>query len=672
MKVIKWVLIGVVGLVVLIIAALLIIPMFIDVQKYKPEIEKQVAAATGRPFSIGGELKLSLFPWAGLAFSDLHLGNPPGFKEKDMLSVKSFDAQVKLMPLLSKEIQVKRFVIEGPRIALERNKNGKGNWEGMGKPAAQPPAKPQEKKPPEKGPLGELPIKSLEVGEMAIRNGNVLWIDGTTGERKEIKDLGLELKDVSLDRAIRFVLTAVLDGKPLQVEGSVGPLGKDLGMGTVPLDVSIKAVKELSVSLKGKLANVVVQPQFDLALDVAPFSPRKLMSALGQTFPVATSDPNALSQMGLKCKVKGNPKSAAVSDGTMELDQSKITFNATAKDFSKPDLTFKVNLDQIDVDRYLPPPSEKKTAEQKPAPTPAQKKKTDYTPLRKMVLDGEVRVAKMKVMGAQAQDILMKVRAKDGIIHVDPFSLKAYEGTVKMKETVDVRTDKPKTNVDLDMAGVKVRPLLNDVMKKDVLEGSTQAKMTLKMEGDEAESIKRTLNGNGDLRFTDGAVIGIDLASMVRNVKASFGLGEKPAERPKTDFSELAVPFTIKDGLFQTPGTSMASPLLRVQAAGKADLVKETLDFRVEPKVVGTLKGQADTKERSGILVPVLVTGTFSSPKFAPDLKGMLEQKLKEGVPSPEGIKDMIKGGESTQEGAAPTAPQDKVKDLLKGLPFKR
>ena len=52
-KAVKWVIIIVGGLIILLIAALLVIPLFWDVQKYKPEIEKRVADATGRPFSIG-------------------------------------------------------------------------------------------------------------------------------------------------------------------------------------------------------------------------------------------------------------------------------------------------------------------------------------------------------------------------------------------------------------------------------------------------------------------------------------------------------------------------------------------------------------------------------------------------------------------------------------------
>ena len=145
-KVIKWTSIGVGILVLLVIAALLIVPMFVDIQKYKPEIEKRVSDAVGRPFTIGGELKLSLFPWAGIAFTDLHLGNPAGFEEKDFVSVNSFDVKVKLIPLLSKDIQVERFVLTGPRIALIKSKAGRGNWEDIGKPSKKVPAKDREKK----------------------------------------------------------------------------------------------------------------------------------------------------------------------------------------------------------------------------------------------------------------------------------------------------------------------------------------------------------------------------------------------------------------------------------------------------------------------------------------------------------------------------------------------
>ena len=100
----KWLLIIVSVFVVLIIAAVIIIPKFIDVQKYKPVIEQKVAEATGRSFTFGDEIDISVFPWVGVKLTDLHLGSGDGYKETDMVSVKNFEVRLKVMPFLSKII----------------------------------------------------------------------------------------------------------------------------------------------------------------------------------------------------------------------------------------------------------------------------------------------------------------------------------------------------------------------------------------------------------------------------------------------------------------------------------------------------------------------------------------------------------------------------------------
>ena len=99
------------------------------------------------------------------------------------MSVKSFDVRVKLLPLISRDIQVKRFIIEEPRIVLEKSKDGRGNWEGSGK-SRKDKTEPPEGKPSEG--LPGLPIKALAVGEFAITNGSVLWIDHIKEEQKKI------------------------------------------------------------------------------------------------------------------------------------------------------------------------------------------------------------------------------------------------------------------------------------------------------------------------------------------------------------------------------------------------------------------------------------------------------------------------------------------------------
>jgi AsmA protein len=669
-KVMKWLCIIVGGLLVLVIAALLIVPRFVDIQKYKPEIEKRVTEATGRPFTLGGDISLSLFPWVGVSLSDLHLGNPPDFKEKDFLSVKSFEVRVKLLPLLLKDIQVKRFVLEGPRIVLERNKKGRGNWEGIGKPSVDIPAEPSKKKekPPEAGPGEGLPIKALAVGEFAITGGDILWIDQVKGERKEISDVSLRLEKVSLDHPIPLAFSAKVDGLPLSLDGKVGPIGKDPGKGTVPLELSLKAMKQLDINLKGKITDPATLMQFDMALQISPFSPRKLIAALGQALPVKTSDPKVLNRLSLNAKVKGSPQTVSISDGTLDLDESKVIFSLKAMDFSRPDLSFDLKLDQIDMDRYLPPASEK-SSEEKKTKAPASKGKVlDYIPLRRLVLDGSIRVEKLKAHGAKLQDIYLKLNGKNGRFHLNPLSLKLYEGGITAKGDLDVGQDTPKINMELQATGIQVQPLLKDFLQKDFLAGTIKADAAVRMAGSEVEGIKRTLNGKGNLLFNDGAILGIDLAGMVRNVTATFGLAEKTTEKPRTDFSELRAPFTITNGVLDTRETSLVSPLLRVLVTGKADLVRETLDFRVQPKFVGTLKGQGDTKKRTGIMVPVLVTGSFTAPKFRPDLRGMLKQGLEGGFPEPSELKKLLPGQTEGKEGIK--GLEEKAKGLLKSLPL--
>ncbi len=661
-KVLKWGAIIFASLIVVVIAALLIIPMFVDANKYIPELEKFVSKTTNRPFSVADDAKLSLFPWATLAFSDLKLGNPSGFQENEFASIKSFEIRVKLLPLLLsffKEIEISRFILDQPRIVLVKNKNGNVNWE-FSKETTQTPK--DAKKPMGKPSATTLPIGALTVGDFSLKDGAVLWIDHSTDTRKEVSAINLTLKDAALDRPVQLAFSAQMDKQPLSVEGFVGPLAQGLEGGSVPLDLSVNAFKELSMQLKGNLNNPLASPAANIDLKVVEFSPRKLLAALEQPFPVATADPTALNRVALKAQVNASSKNVSLSSGLLDLDDSKLKFSMNASEFSRPKITFDLNLDEINLDRYLPPQPEKPATAKQPAQkAPTQKAgKTDYTPLRQLIMDGQLNIGKLTVSKAKINDIYLKVSARNGIINLDPLQLKMYQGGAAGKAALNVQQDVPKSNLDLNVNNIQINPLLKDVLQKDILEGATNAKLTLSMIGDDPASIKKSLNGEGTFVFNDGAIKGIDLAGMARNIKTAFG-GEKVTERPKTDFTELAAPFSIKNGVVNTPQTSLKSPLLRIIAAGNADLVNETLDFRVEPKVVSTIKGQGDETQRSGIMVPVLVSGTFAAPKFRPDLKGAATQELEKKVLESKEVKKVLE-----KEELKPL--EEKTKGVLKGI----
>jgi AsmA protein len=414
--------------------------------------------------------------------------------------------------------------------------------------------------------------------------------------------------------------------------------------------------------------NVASDPKYDLAIQIAPFSLRELMASLGRDPAPATKDPKALSRFAFKANVKGDSQSVSLSDGIVEVDQSRIDFSAAVQDFTKPRITFALKMDALDVDRYLAAGAEEESDERDSEDDSDEAAVPDYEALRALDLAGKVDIGKVLVSGAQLDNLHVEVAAKEGIIHVDPIGVQLYQGELSGKAALDVRQDVPQTQLEVHMVDVPCQPILSHVSGKDYLEGTLRADVTLRTQGDNAPDIKKTLNGKGELLFKDGAIVGINLTEMVQNVKSSFG-GTRQGPKPRTDFSEFRIPFTITKGIMDTQNTSMLSPLVRIKAKGKADLVKEILNMRVEPKFVATLRGQGDSARRAGVMVPVLVTGPFEAPVFSPDLAGMLkEQIMEEGISDPEELKKLLNDKQKQKE--ASEQLQDKAKNLLKGLKF--
>jgi AsmA protein len=678
--IIKWTAIVLAALIVVVIIAIIVAPMVISFDKYKPRIEAEATKALGRPVTLGGPISPSVFPWVGIALSDVHLGNPPGFKEKDFVSVGQFEVRVKLLPLLLStfsEIEIKRFVIKEPRIVLEKTKDGKSNLDGLGKSSSAgeaPAAKTSPAAPKAPATAPGLPVKSFQANEFAITNAQLLIIDAAAGSRHEIKDLNLVLTDLSLDKVIGVRFSVLADGKPITVTGKLGPVGPEPGKSPVTLDLVAELLQQLKIEIKGQVDSPAEKPAFTMQLQIPSFSARKVLAALDQPLPLEPADPKVLNAIALAMKISGTPEQVAISAGQLTLDDSKMTFEAQAKEFDKPNLKLKAELDQIDVDRYLPAPATKKADEPAaPAATPAakQKKKTDYTPLRKLVLDAQIKVGALKAKNARMQNIVVKATAQNGVIRLDPLSIDLYKGQVATTGTFDVRQDQPRTAVNLSVNSVQVGPLLKDFLNKEILEGGASAGISLQFDGDQPELIRKTLDGKGELTFKDGAIVGIDLANMVRNVQTAFGLAEKSTEKPRTDFAEFVAPFSITKGVTTLENARLNSPLMRVVAGGTADLAQETIDMRVEPKFVATLVGQGDTQQRSGLMVPVIISGTFAKPKFKPDLKSMLTQQLPDQealqkmVPDQKAIEKMVPPQENIQKDL-----EQKGQELLKGLPF--
>ena len=666
-RLLKWILIAGGAIVVLLVAAVILIPLLVDVNQYKPQIEAQVAKATGRPFKIGGDIDLAVFPWIGVALSDLRLGNPPGFKESAFLEVGRFEARVRLLPLLSREVEIKRIVVDGAALALIKKKTGAVNWDF---PTTDKP--PQEKTPPQEKPSPgtDRALAALTAEEIAIRNGRLTYVDEAVGQKQEVADLNLVLQDVSLDRPLRIEFATRFNGQPVTMAGTVGPIGNPPASQPLGFDLALSALDALHLKLKGSARNVQTRPEVALTVDADTFSPRELFERLGRPFPVQTADPKALQAVAFRADFNGDPQGIKLEAGQMTLDQSRIDFEAQAAEFDKPRISVNAKIDDIDADRYMPVEAQKKESAQAPdaapKPTPPAAKDTsqgvDYAPLRRLVLDARLDVAKLKINQARLAQIVLKIKGRNGRFELEPFSADLYGGKARIEGLLDVTRQQPRSNLSIKLSDMLIGPLLKDVAQKDFLEGKLVTAIDLRFTGDRPETIRKTLNGKGRLTFNDGAIVGIDLADMVRNIQTAFGAGERLTAKPKTDFTELDIPFVLTDGIFQTAASNMKSPLLRLLANGQADLVNETLNFRINPKFVATLVGQGDTESRSGLMVPVLVSGTFDQPAFKPDLKSIARQQVEEKIVESDEFKKVFEENEELKP------YEDKAKKLIKGF----
>ncbi|KAJ0346609.1 hypothetical protein COL154_013879, partial [Colletotrichum chrysophilum] len=108
-------------------------------------------------------------------------------------------------------------------------------------------------------------------------------------------------------------------------------------------------------------------PNYSGQINVEPFDLRKLVSNMGIELPKMADD-STLKNVALSTSLSGSSNSVDLQKLNVTLDQSKLTGQLAVNNFAKPAFNFKLNLDQIDADRYLPPVDKSK---KEAAATPA-------------------------------------------------------------------------------------------------------------------------------------------------------------------------------------------------------------------------------------------------------------------------------------------------------------
>jgi hypothetical protein len=172
----KKVLIIVGGLVALIIMAAIVVVLLFDINSYKPRIETAASEATGLDVRINGKMGLSFFPF-GVSANDIHVANKGG----EILSLKELKLGVELIPLLTKQLKVTKCELVKPNISIVKDAEGKYNFGNSEKKSA-----------------GEGLGAASSLNELRLSQGALVYLDKNTGEKTELKEINLTIKDLSI------------------------------------------------------------------------------------------------------------------------------------------------------------------------------------------------------------------------------------------------------------------------------------------------------------------------------------------------------------------------------------------------------------------------------------------------------------------------------------------
>ena len=362
--------------------------------------------------------------------------------------------------------------------------------------------------------------------------------------------------------------------------------------------------------------------------------------------------------------------------------QGALSADTTGK---RPAITARLDVDTLDLNPYMPPqaaPSQAATPSGQGSSQEAgsgggqgtasaagwSEEPIDASALGMLDADLSFSANQLLVQKIKVGRSAVRVQLADSRLSVDLSELNLYGGQGKGLVSLDARKPVLAVEKQFTLVGVQAFPLLSDAAEFDRLEGTADFSMAMTTRGRSQMDMVKALNGQGAFTFLDGAIVGINLAQMVRNVTTAFTAS---GERQKTDFAELSGTFTVKNGLLSNNDLSLIAPLVRVGGAGTTDMPTRTINYRIEPRAVASIQGQGGASDLAGVTVPIIVEGTWDKPSYRPDLAALITggagKAIKDIVKDPGKVLDSVTQNPRSAIGDIKTNPAGALQNLLGG-----
>ena len=370
-------------------------------------------------------------------------------------------------------------------------------------------------------------------------------------------------------------------------------------------------------------------PGFSGRLAVRPFDLRSLAGRLGQK-PPSTADEGAFTRVALSGRFSGSTAGLRLRDLDFRLDDTTMTgdFEVARRAGTPPvhavhAVRFDLHVDEIDLDRYAPPPggSAKAAGADAPSGSPLA---AILGAARHSDVDGSLRIGRLAAAGAVLEALEMRWNARDGVLELAPASARLYGGRLSGDVRLDVhRLETPRIAVRADLEGIDVESFLRDVAGEARVRGKGRLSAALSAAGGNLDLLKRSLNGKVSVELRDGALVGVDLASRLGGWKRFTDGTSVAFDRAEaTDFSRLTGNLVANGGIVRLDDLDAETPVLEFTGKGViADLHDHVIDYRLLVTVADPVAGPGGELLSGliGIELPIDVEGPLDHPKIGLD-----------------------------------------------------
>jgi AsmA protein len=266
------ILIGLLVVVVLLVGLVLSLPFLVDLNKYQEQYKPIIEEALNREIQLQ-DIRLTIWPRIGASVEGFAVLDDPSFGSGPFASLSSLDVGVKLMPLLSGQVEVEEITLLNPVITVIKNQKGVLNVSTIGRKGVAAPETPSRAPVPSaEGPLKILAL--LAVDRVSIDGGKLTYRDLSATKPTEyvLQDLEVLLRDVRLGQTPNLHFGSIVQpfNMPVKLDGTFGPLKEEmdieainfqLGLGNTDFAITGKAADHnATVNISSPVINTANLP----------------------------------------------------------------------------------------------------------------------------------------------------------------------------------------------------------------------------------------------------------------------------------------------------------------------------------------------------------------------------------------------------------------------------